>query len=474
MKRFASLMLSFVLVFGICAIPSETYAATKAPGKVAAKTIKMTVVNGNSLKFTWGTAKTGKKVNKKTGYQVQYKVEVLQDNGKYKVTTNWKSLKKGTKRYHVYKGAKGNKYRVSLRVRAYNGKKFGPWSSTQAKAKKIVKLIPAFAPKYATFSPTLSQFGDNRSITGPANYYNTQGCVFDTYTGRDGYNFILDSDGGDLAKVTHFTIDGEDIAQEGYVLYKTSQIGHANDGTMYQRGGDNGRKYMFVAISGGSDVKSSEGIQIGYIDMDEFAALSAAGSSAQGVVHKVTIKANSGVKMSSAVDSCKFSGITYTGNRGGSDVFVLKDGRTFYAAKLTFDGNDNPILTIFDSARIVKPTFSIDGATKDGITQGITYHNGFIYVTYSSESYSDKCRTKIGRITYAHLFSDTYADLRTLQQVERKITQGNGQTLAKNIPEALFFTTLEGADNLYISYNRGTNAASGSDCDCLYRSSEQY
>ena len=498
MKKALGIMVAVIMALTVFAIPDSSFAATKAPGKVKSSTIKMTVVNGNSLKFAWGTAKTGKKVLKKTCYQVQYKVEVMQDSGKYKVTTKWKSLKKGKNRYHVYKGIKGNKYRVSLRVRAYNGKKFGPWSATQAKAKKIVKTIPAFTPKYSAFTPSLSQFGDNRAVTR-SGFLNSQGCVFDTYTGTDGYNFAMsDGDGTGGVDVIHFTLVNDTISQVGseHILFNTAgnkpgdytrEIGHANDGTIYQR--EDGKKYMFVAISGGKEKSSTDSagksIKLAYIDMGEYAAYEdyvvngmTVGDEPPALpkIYGVTIKTN-GVKMSSTLAESKFSGVALTDKtRNGHPIVVLKDGRTFYATELTFSGN-TPVLTFFDSARIVKPTIKhTDGKTYDASTQGITYHNNYLYVTYSGETNASlNTWMLIGRITYAHMFSDTYSDLRNLQTFKKQIAgQASNGTITKNIPEALFFTNITGLGNLYISTNRGTNASSGSDCDAIYKSAAQY
>ena len=488
MKRAASIVLSVLLVFGVFAIPAETYAAAaKAPGKVAVSSLKVTVVNGKDLKLQWGKAKTGKKVLKTTGYQVEYQVEVLQDNGKYKVTTKWKALKKGkNKTNHVYLAVKGNTYRVSMRVRAYNGNKYGAWTAaSRAKAKKFVVKTPAYKPKYAAFAPHFEQIGPNRPVSVP-DYLNEQGCVFDTYTGRDGYNFAMDSvnEGKDGVEVVHFTLDGDDIEQVGSVHFAsagekpgvtTKLIGHANDGTIYMN--EAGKKYLFVAISGGIEKSSTDSsgksIKLAYIDLDELNRAEETGATV--AIHGVTINTN-GVKMSSTLAESKFSGITYTGlkDAAGRDIFVLKDGRTFYAAYLTFP-NGQPALTFFDSARVTKPTFTLNGKTYDAATQGITYHNGFIYLIYSGEAQKALwCHFKVARITYKDLFSETYNDLRDLQVYENVITSAGGETLIKHIPEALFFTTLEGPDNIYLSVNRGTAAAVASDRDAIIKSTAQF
>lgn len=483
MKKTIGILLTFILALTVFALPDFSSAAAKAPGKVAASTIKISVANGNSLKLAWGTAKTGKKVLKTTCYQVEYKVEFKQDNGKYKVSTNWKALKKGKTRYHIYKGTKGNTYRVSIRVRAYNGKKFGSWSATRAKAKKIVKTIPAFAPKYATFKPSLSQASGNRSITVP-DYLNTQGCAFDTYTQEDGYNFTIDStpSGDESIELVHFQMDADsNIEQIGSLHYSKENLGHANDATIYQQ--DN-RKLLFVAITGGKvkSAKDSYGntIKLAFIDLAEYAAQEADVSGTTNV-YGVAINTN-GVKMSDTLANSAFSGITYVGKKTISgtarQVFVLKDGRTFYAAYLTMP-NGNPKLTFFDSARINKPVIKFNDKTYDAATQGVTYHNGYLYLSYSGEpNKAVLCNMLLGRISYADLFRDAYGDLRNLQICSKRIAkykdEAKEEALAKNIPEALFFRTLNGAEHLYLSVNRGTNAATGSDIDAVLRSNETY
>lgn len=515
MKKAVGISLAFIMALTVFALPDISSAATKAPGKVAVSTIKVTVANGNSLKLAWGTAKTGKKVLKTTCYQVEYKVEFKQDNGKYKVSTNWKALKKGKTRYHIYKGTKGNTYRVSIRVRAYNGKKFGSWSATRAKAKKIVKTIPAFVPKYATFDPTLNQVSGNRSVTVP-DYLNTQGCAFDTYTQEDGYNFTIDStpSGDESIELVHFKMDADsNIEQMGSLHYSKDNLGHANDATIYQQ--DN-RKLLFVAITGGTvkSTKDSNGntIKLAFIDLAEYAAQEAGANQIGGEdpaanddpdvnenptaaegpdvneepaadvprttnVYGVAINTN-GVKMSNTLANSAFSGITYVGKKTISgtarQVFVLKDGRTFYAAYLTMP-NGNPKLTFFDSARINKPVIKYNGTTYAATTQGVTYHNGYLYLSYSGEpNKMVLCNMLLGRISYADLFRDAYGDLRNLQIRSKRITTRDGEALAKHIPEALFFRTLNGAEHLYLSVNRGTTADTGSDIDAVLRSNETY
>lgn len=514
MKRVVSIAIALIMALGVFAIPAPTYAATKAPGKVAAKTLKVTPT-ATSLKFAWGKAKTGKKVLKTTSYQIKYTVQIKQENGKWKTTVKNKLLKKGRVNYHVYKGTKGNTYKVTLNVRGYNGTKFGSWTT----AKTFTKTIPVFTPKYENFNPGLGQVGKNRSLTKPG-YLNTQAVVFDKNTGVDGYNFAMASDGNTGVEVIHFKMDANDnITQVGSVHYAspgekgsnstrttTYGIGHANDGCMYKNGN---KKYMFVAISGGTeetftDSDGNKGQKMGYIDMDEYAQAEAINnpnntSEDEGVdptaggdgsdqqtsanqddfakVHSVAIKVNKGVTLSSTLAKCKFSGISYTGMRDVSGtkrpVFAIKDGRTFYAAYATF-ANGRPTLTIFDSARIVKPTFTINKVKVDAATQDMAYHGGFLYITYSCKNSGEQTRFMITRIKYADLFKDAYGDLRQPQTVTKNITEKSGEKLAKHIPESIFFKSMAEKGNFYLSVNRGTTATQASDIDAVLKSSVQY
>ena len=492
MKKRMSLVIALVTALSLFAIPAPTFAAAKTPGKVGASTLKVNVYNGNSLKFIWGKAKTGTKVLKTTSYQIKYTVQIKQENGSWKTTVKNKLIKKGRVNYHVYKGTKGNTYKVTLNARAYNGSKFGNWTT----AKTFTKTIPAFTPKYDTFAPALGQVGANRSLTMPG-YLNAQGVAFDKTTQEDGYSFAMGSDGNSGVQVIHFKMDANDtITQVGSVLYdspgdspgvNTYGIGHANDGTIYNK---NGKKYMFVAISGGveenfKDSIGNSGQKLGYIDLDEYDQAEAINngeaegdSSALANVYAVTIKVKSGVTTSSTLAKCKFSGIAYTGLREVSGtkypVFVLKDGRTFYAAYATFDANGHPTLTIFDSARINKPTFTISGAKVDASTQDISYHGGFIYVTYSCKKSGNMTKFKLGRIKYVDLFKDAYGDLRNLQLCEKNITTCNGETLTKHIPEALFFKSMADKGSFYLSINRGTTASQASDIDAVLKSKVEF
>jgi len=496
-SKVLSLALALVLGLAMTFMPLDAKAAVKAPGKVGAKSLNVTP-NATSLKFAWGKAKTGKKILKTTSYQIKYTVAIKQENGSFKTTVKNKLLKKGRVNYHVYKGTKGNTYKVTLNARGYNGKKFGKWTT----AKTFTKTIPVFTPKYGDFNPGLSQVGRDRSLTMDG-YLNTQVVVFDKTTKRDGYNFAMGANGNTGVEVIHFTMDENDnITQVGSVHYQspgenpgvnTYGVGHANDGCMYKHGD---KKYMFVAISGGveetfTDSDGNKGQKMGYIDMDEYAQAEAINNPTAGEegvapanpddfakVHSVTIKVNKGVTLSSTLAKCKFSGISYTGmrtvNGTSRPVFAIKDGRTFYAAYATFDANGKPTLTIFDSARIVKPTFTINKVKVDAATQDMAYHNGFLYITYSCKKSGEQTRFMITRIKYVDLFKDAYGDLRQPQTVTKNITERSGAKLAKHIPESIFFKSMADKGNFYLSVNRGTTAAQASDIDAVLKSSVKY
>ena len=331
----------------------------------------------------------------------------------------------------------------------------------------------------ASFAPELVQVSGNRPIT-QSGYLNCQGVAFDIYTKQDGYSFARGTEGNESKfKIIHFKMNSSGkITQKGSVTYKAANLGHANDGTIFRF---NNKKYMFVAISGGTEKYSTtfagNKTKVGMIRMEEYD---------KGIarLRGVSVKCKDGVKMSNPIADCKFSGITYTGYREVDDVsrpvFVLKDGRTFYAAYFTINKETQAVtLTIFDSARVNKPTFTYNGTTYDSSTQGITYHNGYIYIPYSGEgNKAVNQNMMIARISYTELFKGSFSEIKNMQvfskRVESATVNGKKVKLAKNFPEAIFFRTLNSSDNMYVSFNRGTYASKASDIDCVMRSKQKY
>ena len=346
------------------------------------------------------------------------------------------------------------------------------WKRTIALCMLIGLLVSGISVNAAAFKPNLKQVSENRALSVPG-YLNAQGTAFDTYTKKDGYSFAVGSDGNTGCKVVHFTMNAESsISQKQVVFYKTKNIGHANDGTVYKKGK---KKYLFVAISGGEEKNSKtyngKKTKVGVIFLDEY-------KKSDAKIRGVNVKCQKGIKMSNPISKCAFSGITYVGkkkvDKKKKDVFVLKDGRTLYAAYVTISGK-KVTLTIFDSARTEKPSIKYGGKKYQAVTQGVTYHNKYLYIPYSGES-SPKvyCNMVIGRISYEKLFKAGYGKESKLQVYKTRIASYNGVALKKCVPESIFFRTLEGKDNLYLNTNRATTASVANDNDAVLRSKKKY
>jgi len=343
----------------------------------------------------------------------------------------------------------------------------------------------------AAFNPTLkitkavnNGRPDNcRPVTNQG-YLNCQGIAFDVYTKKDGYAFNQGTDGNKGFQLVHFnmTADGK-ITKKESLKYAVKNVGHANDAAIYMNG--KGQKYMFVAISGGSEKKSvtSAGYdtKVAVIWMDEY-------SKKKVLVRGCSIKVKKGVTLSKKLADCAFSGVAYAGLRNVAGkkraTFVLKDGRTFYAAYLGLSAKRAATLTIFDSARVEKPMISYKGKKYEAATQGVTYHNGYLYLSYSGEKAKVTNQNMlITRIKYADLFKGTYSTVKKMQVNAKRyetatVSDYSGAqvkvNLAKHIPEGIFFRTLNGTENLYISINRGSTSSVASDIDCILRSTQKY
>mgnify|MGYP007102021529 CR=1 FL=1 len=245
----------------------------------------------------------------------------------------------------------------------------------------ILGLGQAYA---AGFKPVLSQVSADRPITFTG-YLNTQGVAFDTYTKTDGYNITKGSDGNKGFSIVHFTMDAKgNITQRDSLIYPEKNIVHGNDATIYKSGNT---KYLFFAVSGGNETaaKTTTGkrTKIGVIKLDDF-------NKGVAKVYGVKVKAVKGVKLARTLSKAGLSGITYVGKKSVDnkkrDVFVLKDGVAFYQSYITVAKSGAITFTIYNSARINKPQITLQGKKYDAATQGVTYHNGYLYLTYSGES----------------------------------------------------------------------------------------
>ena len=333
----------------------------------------------------------------------------------------------------------------------------------------LATVQPAHA---AGFKPTLKQVSENRSISEPG-FLNVQGAAFDTYSQTDGYSFTQAAGNGNF-RLIHFTMDANgNIEQVKSVAYKKKNVGHANDATVFKKGN---KKYLFVAVSGGIELSSkasnNKKAKVAMIDLAEY-------NKNKAKVYAVTVKAKSGVSMSTSVAKAPLSGISYAGKRKvagkARQVFVLKSGGMLYAAYLT-GKNHKFKLTIFSSAHVNKPTISYGGKKYAATFQGLTYHNGYIYLPMSGEE-TKALNTSfvIARVKYSTLFKNTNNGTKPVKAFKNRVTKlSDGTTLAKHIPESIFFRKLDGKDNMYVSFNRGTTAATASDNDAVLRSTQKY
>lgn len=325
------------------------------------------------------------------------------------------------------------------------------------------------------FYPYMYQISENRALTEPG-YLNAQGVGFDTWTKKDGYAFTFGTDGNTGCKLIHFTLDPTtgNTKQVKSVKYAVKNIGHANDATVYKKGS---KKYLFVAISGGKELatKTTAGkkTKIAIIKLADF-------NKGKAKVYGCTVVAKKKVKLSKSIKKCAFSGITYTGVRKVSGkkvpVFVLKDGRTFYAAYLKISKKGAFKLTIYDSARVEKPTISYDGTTYPATTQGVTYHRNYLYLSYSGESNPAIHNSYlVSRISYSGLFKGKYKTIKKMQVFSDRVDALPDCELARHIPEAIFFRNLNGsADCMYMSFNRANTNEVACDIDCLMRTQQKY
>lgn len=329
------------------------------------------------------------------------------------------------------------------------------------------KLITA----QAGFAPNLVNVAGNRPITVQG-YLNTQGTAFDTYTKADGYSFAGGTDGGKNYLLIHFKMNAAgQITQQKSLAYQEKNVGHANDATVFKY---KNKKYLFVAVSDAKNLpaKASNGksTKVAVIDLGEFAKN-------KTKVYACNIKVNKGVRMVNTGSALGFSGISYAGKqkvdgKTKKDVFVLKDGRTFYAAYPTF-AKGQFTLNIFARGQVEKPDITYKGKKYEPAFQGLTYHNGYIYLPFSGEKNKNTYNnTLIGRIKYSTLFAkSTPSKLQTWGK--RYDKDEKGSALAKCIPEAIFFRTLEGKDKMCVSYNRATTGWPP-DNDMVLRSTQKF
>ncbi|MBQ6623349.1 MAG: hypothetical protein IJH57_01890 [Mogibacterium sp.] len=350
----------------------------------------------------------------------------------------------------------------------------------------VSTFAASFSPTWKETVPTNNKRKDNcRPITN-SGYLDTQGVAFDIYSTKDGYAFNKGTDGKKDFQLVHFTMKGNKITKKGYVKYKTANVGHANDGTIFRWGG---KKYLLFAVSGGKELASKtydgKTCKLGVIWLDEY-------NKGVAKVRAVKIKTNDDISMPRDIPKANFSGITYTGMRAvegaNRPVFVIKDGMNLYAAYFTINDAREITLTIFDRAKVEKPKIKYKGKKYDSSTQGITFHNGYVYIPFSGETAKAINQNMIiGRITYNKLFAGSQYDTKVLQTYNKRIDKYKAvvkvkkgkkvyktKALAKYIPEAIFFKTLNGNKPMYMAVNRASTASKAKDVDAVVVSKQKF
>ena len=345
----------------------------------------------------------------------------------------------------------------------------------------ISTFAASFSPSLSEVAPTNNGRKDNVRPFTNKGYLDTQGVAFDIYSKKDGYAFNkgTESSTKNYFQLVHFTTKGTKITKKKYVKYSVKNVGHANDATIFRA---KGNKYLLFAVSGGKEKssKTSDGktCKLGVIWLDEY-------NKGTAKVRACNIKKKDDVRMVRSIEEAQFSGITYTGMRKVDGekrpVFVIKDGANFYAAYFTVNDSREITLTIYDRGRINKP--NITGSIPAS-TQGVTYHNNYLYIPYSGEGNETTYRNMmIGRIKYKTLFDGTKGSTaKNLSVYRNKFTKAKvavgkkkvKMNLEKYIPEAIFFKTLNGKGLMYMAVNRGTTDSRIKDIDIVVKSKQKY
>lgn len=291
------------------------------------------------------------------------------------------------------------------------------------------------------------------SALGYTAYRSMQGIGFDTYSGKDGYEFVQ-SDDKQTYSLIHFTMDGQGWCTRTKKLpYTPAQVGHANDLTVYQDASNN--KWLFVALYGNySETLTGVTADLRVIKLSEY-------NSGTKKVYNCNVDEIKGVSGVNNITGITYAGKTYNENSQKVPTFILLSGYTMVEAYLTQSGTAMIFHPTGRKGRIVKP-FLATG--KEAIAQGVAYHNNYLYMAFEGES-GYETRTIIARISCNELFGSTGNHE---MEVFDKDYAGS---FTKHWPEAVFFTSLNKKSNAYIGVNRKSG---GVDDDVIMRSNVRY
>lgn len=297
---------------------------------------------------------------------------------------------------------------------------------------------------------TFSKSGDlPGAIQNSGKYYGTQGVAFDTYTGQDAYVITLSKSNAKNAKLSHMKFVGGNWSIVKEVVYRNGVLGHANDATVYKKGN---KGYIYIA-KGGKGNKNACMVRLSDFD---------AGKAKVYKVKMPKLDRKSGKDL---------RGITYCGKmkvkvgkkNKKKDVFIIEAGRRLNKVYLKSVKKNVTTFAYVDSQRIKAPKYS----GREGTANGIVYHNGSIYCVYGDEGKGGKNRTAmIEKISMKSLFKIKDRNKAKKFPSSWKKTYGEEFT-----PEGLFFTSLKGKGNLFMTCNGGGGSVHN---DFIYKTSQTY
>lgn len=309
------------------------------------------------------------------------------------------------------------------------------------------------------------------SALGQVSYRAMQGIGFDTYTGKDGYVFMQSDknyDGEKTYKLSHFTMDEDGFCtKQKTVTYNRANVGHANDATVYQDA--NGVKWLIFAACGtfseDNTTKASDGskVTLGAIKLSDYNA-------GKTTVYSCDVSAL--VRKFQEFDpqnKGNITGVTYKGKDyvDGElrSIFIVMNAKAMYEAYVTESGNKLTFKPTGVFGRINKPTLP-SGTEAD--TQGIVYHNQYIYLTGEGKD-SKAAEMVVARISTEKLFHEGPQNEQKNMDVYKKNYKTS--TVSKHGAEAAFFTSLNEKSNLYVGVNIQDN---NKDADEIQRTSLRF
>ena len=271
-------------------------------------------------------------------------------------------------------------------------------------------------------------------------FYSSQGFAFDTFSGEDAYAVTLNN-ARTKGKISHMKYENGKFIIEKELVYKKSQINHANDAAVFKKGNET---YLFIA-KGGDGNKTSCFIKISDFEKEK------------KKVYPVTFK-----KMCTASGS-DLRGIAYAGKEGKKDIFLVEAGRRINKMQLVSIGS-KAVFKGIDNQRIQAPKTG----KREGTANGITYHNGSIYAAYGDED-----KGKGGKNKTAFIDSISMKKLFNNKNTNTAIKFPNSWKKTYTIkftPESVFFTKLNRKGNLYMTCNGGQGS---NHRDYIYKSKQK-